>query len=60
MSESMEVGCAGLLGNVGEDLEPGAYLSAQVTEMPRRRADRSRRAPSALVLFPLQPGYFLL
>lgn len=43
-----------------EDLEPRAHLSARVTEMPRRRADRSRRAPSALVLFPLQPGYFLL
>lgn len=36
MSESVEVGYAGLLGNVGEDLEPGAHLSAQVTEMPRR------------------------
>lgn len=36
MSESVEAGCAGLLGNVGEDLEPGAHLSAQVAEIPRR------------------------
>lgn len=31
MSKGLEVGCAAILGRVGEDLKPGAHLNAPMT-----------------------------
>ena len=63
MSKGVEVGCAGLSGNVGEDAEPGSHLRAQMTSVPRRwerGSTQEQTSPASPALSQPQPGCFLL